>query len=326
MRASYFSIKRSLPVFLLGAILSTLNPLSAQKPTLAIVDFEGFGISQTEAIALTNRLRNELFRLNAFNVVERGGMINILAEQNFQLTGCTSNDCLVELGQLLGAQQMLGGSISKVEDIITVSARLIDVETGRVLQVTDYDLVGSLRDILTQGMLDVAARLSGLDATEVEPQAEIVTPSDASEAGTEIQTGGRIEAFESDPRNYPIFLDRRTSRTFYLYKGQRLSSSQMRQVIYSSRDFEAIQLYNRGRSSLWFSRLFSIPGWSYFSFWTILGIGEGVPELGILYGLPGLIPTTVGRWIRKSAYKRLDQSFIRFNQLAQEQKAQVPFD
>lgn len=156
------------------------STLLAQKATLAIVDLEGIGVSQTEAVALSNRLRNELFRLDAFEVVERGMMTNILTEQNFQMTGCTSNDCLVELGQLLGAEQILGGSISKVEEIITVSVRLIDVETGRVIQVSDYDLVGSLSEILTMGMKEVAVRLSGLKTNEVPIQPDVTTVNGTS--------------------------------------------------------------------------------------------------------------------------------------------------
>jgi len=139
--------------------------LSAQPIPIAIVEFEGNGISQTEAIALTDRLRNELFRLGAFEVVERGMMETILNEQDFQLTGCTSNECLVEVGQLLGAKQIVGGSISKVGGTFTVSARIVDVETGRVLRVSDYDLQGDLDLLLTQGMGAVAARLGTAEET-----------------------------------------------------------------------------------------------------------------------------------------------------------------
>ncbi|MFC1484131.1 DUF2380 domain-containing protein [Candidatus Neomarinimicrobiota bacterium] len=140
--------------------------MSAQEPTLAVVDFEGFGISQTETIALTNRLRNELFRLGAFNVVERGLMEDIISEQNFQMTGCTDNKCLVDLGRILGAEQIVGGTISRIEEIITVSARVIDVGSGKLIKVADYDLDGSLSTVLTQGMGEVAQSLSGLGSDE----------------------------------------------------------------------------------------------------------------------------------------------------------------
>ncbi len=130
------------------------------KPTLAIVDFEGFGVSPTEAIGLTNRLRNEIFRNGHFDVVDRGMMQSILAEQDFQLSACTSNECLVEVGQLLGAQQMIGGSITKIGSMYTVSARLVDVETGRVIKVSDYDIRGGLEELLTIGMSQVAGMFS----------------------------------------------------------------------------------------------------------------------------------------------------------------------
>ena len=136
----------------------------AEKPSLAIVDFEGFGISPTEAIGLTNRLRNEIFRQGHYHVVDRGMMQSILEEQDFQLSGCTSNECLVEVGQLVGAQQMIGGSITKIGTIYTVSARLVDVSTGRIIYVSDYDLSGGLEELLTEGMKQVATMFSPLSA------------------------------------------------------------------------------------------------------------------------------------------------------------------
>ena len=153
------------------ALAFGVSRLSAQNIPIAILDFDGFGISRTEAIALSNRLRNELFRLGQFEVVDRGMMENILAEQDFQQTGCTSNDCLVEVGRLLGARQMVGGSISKVGGTFTVSARLVDVETGKVLSVSDFDLRGELDDLLTRGMAQVAARLSPAGNDGDPPQA-----------------------------------------------------------------------------------------------------------------------------------------------------------
>lgn len=68
-------------LLLAGAVLLQVTLLSAQPIPIAIVEFEGNGISQTEAIALTDRLHNELFRLGAFEVVERGMMETILNEQ-----------------------------------------------------------------------------------------------------------------------------------------------------------------------------------------------------------------------------------------------------
>ncbi|MCH8327606.1 MAG: DUF2380 domain-containing protein [Candidatus Marinimicrobia bacterium] len=175
---------------LLGCVLTLLVwPLKAQMVTIAVLDFDGIGIAETEAIALSNRLRNELFRLGRFEVVDRGMMTEILNEQDFQQSGCTSNDCLVEVGRLLGARQMIGGSVSKVGGTFTVSARLVDVETSRVLAVSDFDLRGEVDDMLTRGMAQVAIQLSistvGINVAPQQAGAETVTDNAASETATD---------------------------------------------------------------------------------------------------------------------------------------------
>ncbi len=151
--------------FLMGLLYA-----QESKVPIAAMDLEGRGISAIETQALTDRLRNELFRIGTYDVVERGMMESILTEQNFQLTGCTSNECLVEVGRLLGARLIVGGSVSKVGGTFTVSARLVDVETGKVLAVSDLDMKGELDDLLTTGMARVAAMLSGEEvaATPIE--------------------------------------------------------------------------------------------------------------------------------------------------------------
>ena len=172
-------------LLLTGAVLFQVSFLPAQAIPIAVVEFEGNGISQTEAIALTDRLRNELFRLGAFEVVERGMMETILTEQDFQLTGCTSNECLVEVGQLLGARQVVGGRISRVGAMFTVSARVVDVQTGKLLGVSDFDLRGGLEELLTGGMKQVALMLSGQEvaATAIKSRPDI-EQSSQPESGT----------------------------------------------------------------------------------------------------------------------------------------------
>lgn len=171
---------------LIPLLILLASNLSAQKITLAVVDLEGIGISQTEAVALSNRLRNELFRLGAFKVVDRGMMQEILDEQTLQLSGCTSNECLVEVGRLLGVQQMVGGSISKIGTLFSVSTRLVDVETGEVLNVSDYDIDGGLEDVLRSGMKEVAETLSKTLAQPGTEPIENITQSGNESLVTEI--------------------------------------------------------------------------------------------------------------------------------------------
>ena len=160
LKPKYRTSRVNTGLLLAIAVFLQATALPGQAVPIAVLDFEANGISQTEAIALTDRLRNELFRLGQFEVVERGLMEDILLEQDFQLSGCTTNDCLVEVGRLIGARQVVGGRISKLGAMFTVSARVVDVETGKLLGVSDYDLRGGLEEMLTVGMKQVAIRLS----------------------------------------------------------------------------------------------------------------------------------------------------------------------
>ena len=85
----------------------TSAQLAAGKETVAILDFEGRGISQMEAQTLTDRLMSEMVNTNAVIMVERNQMEEIMQEQGFQQSGCTTSECAAEVGALLGVQNMV---------------------------------------------------------------------------------------------------------------------------------------------------------------------------------------------------------------------------
>ena len=153
-------------------ILSTFLILFAQSQitTIAVLDFEGLGIDATTAKALTNRIRTELVKTGIYQVVERGKMDDILKEQGFQLSGCTSEACLVEAGQLLGVEKMLAGSISKVGNIYSVELRLIDIESGIIEKSDNYDMRGEIGQLLTSGMKNALDVLLGNSPTPTNTQ------------------------------------------------------------------------------------------------------------------------------------------------------------
>ena len=96
-------------ISLLALVLFTFN-VSAQvaegKQTVALLEFEGRGISQLEAKTLTDRLMSEMVNTDAVIMVERNQMDEILNEQGFQQSGCTSSECAAEVGALLGVQNL----------------------------------------------------------------------------------------------------------------------------------------------------------------------------------------------------------------------------
>ncbi|MFA4907980.1 MAG: SUMF1/EgtB/PvdO family nonheme iron enzyme [archaeon] len=144
---------------LLAIVVFLISTLFGQT-NIAVIDFEGKNVSKDDASALTDRLRLELFMLGKFVVLEREKMDAILKEQGFQQSGCTSDACAVEVGQLLAVEQMVVGSISKVGQTYSVTARLIGVEKGNMIGGGKCDLKGDIGDVMTC-LSDVAAQLAG---------------------------------------------------------------------------------------------------------------------------------------------------------------------
>lgn len=87
-------------------------------------------------------------------------MDDILKEQGFQQTGCVSKECIVEVGQLIGVEHIVGGSISKLGELYSVFARIVNVKTGEIIQMVNYDHKGDIEDLLRYGMVNITVDLT----------------------------------------------------------------------------------------------------------------------------------------------------------------------
>ena len=126
----------------------TAAQLAAGKETVAILDFEGRGISQMEAQTLTDRLMSEMVNTNAVIMVERNQMEEIMQEQGFQQSGCTTSECAAEVGALLGVQNMVSGSFGKLGNSYTIDAKLFSVSTGGTIRSVSKTYKGEVDGLL----------------------------------------------------------------------------------------------------------------------------------------------------------------------------------
>jgi TolB-like protein len=139
-------------------------PLSEKKLSVAVHTLEARGISADEAATLTDVLRSRLMNAGKFEVMERGQMEAILKEQAFQQSGaCTNEECMVEMGQVLGIQQIIAGSIGKVGSAYSINVRVISVETGKILNSVSHNYTGPIENLLTTEMTVVANKLAGVE-------------------------------------------------------------------------------------------------------------------------------------------------------------------
>lgn len=114
-----------------GSAEPALPPGVAVK--LAILSFESRGVSSEIADVALSSLSNGLANVDYVTLVERKQIETILKEQQFQLSGLTEEEG-VSVGRLLKADVILLGNVGKLGTSIIFSARLISVETGKVLK------------------------------------------------------------------------------------------------------------------------------------------------------------------------------------------------
>ncbi|MBI4655576.1 MAG: hypothetical protein HY746_02390 [Elusimicrobia bacterium] len=131
---------------------------STEAVNIAVAEFTGKNVSMADASIVADFLRTELVNTGLFNVMDRNNMETVLAEQKFQASGCTEQQCAVEMGKLLNVRQMVIGSLSKLLDTYYITVNLIDVQTGRII--ASFDQEASSAKELKQACRTLAQKLS----------------------------------------------------------------------------------------------------------------------------------------------------------------------
>jgi len=146
-------------------VIVTCSFIIAQesKPSVAVLDFEARGIPGYEAETLTERLRTEIATTRAVRLVDRKLLQKILEEQGLQQSGCTTDECVAEVGQLLGAQFMINGSVGKIGDSYAIDAKMVSVTTGVAVRSKSVSYEGEIAGLLTE-MEILAWEIVGINA------------------------------------------------------------------------------------------------------------------------------------------------------------------
>ncbi len=146
-----------------------------QEPlTIGVLDLDANGVEDAEARAISERLRIWLGRTGIFEVIERNQMESIMNEIGFQVSGaCDTDECVVQIGQVLGASKMVAGSVSKVGNLYTLQVRLIDIASSRIDHQEFKDVPGGIEEVLTTASQEVAnalaARVTGQTPPPTDP-------------------------------------------------------------------------------------------------------------------------------------------------------------
>jgi TolB-like protein len=167
-------------------LLPALAPLAwAQgqangRKLIAVLDLEAVGATKVEASAMTDRLREELLKTGNYTMVDRSQMEAVLNEQALQQAGCTSQECAVQVGQVLGVREIVTGRVTKItEEQWLVSAQMIDVETAETLRAESLRHRGDFFTMMDVTIVTLATKLSGAAAIARQPAVPPAVPPPA---------------------------------------------------------------------------------------------------------------------------------------------------
>lgn len=110
-------------------LLFTSLLFAQEKARVAVLDFEG----HDDASVVSDAVRTELLKSDAFTLISRSDMTKIIMEQEFQFSGMVDEETSVELGKILGAQQLVVGTIKKVGINYFLTAKMVDIESGVIV-------------------------------------------------------------------------------------------------------------------------------------------------------------------------------------------------
>ena len=146
----------------LCAQAATPAPATAadSRPLVAVKNLDAQGVSATDAALVGDQLRSQLMSARRFRVIERSQMEAILKEQGFQQSGCTSDECAVEVGQMLGVKYMMVGSLGMIGSYTVLSARYLDVGTGEILFNETVRTQGGLDRMVDKGVDEMVKKIT----------------------------------------------------------------------------------------------------------------------------------------------------------------------
>lgn len=121
--------------------LSSLVFSNDDKLTVAVYELQTAGDDKATPAMVSERLRAELFNTGMYTVIDRSEMKSILDHQKFQYdTACAEKSCMRIIGQLLGVDRMVFGSLSCTKGLFTIVLQIVNVSTGDLLGIATKDL------------------------------------------------------------------------------------------------------------------------------------------------------------------------------------------
>jgi hypothetical protein len=141
--------------------LQTETP-ATDKAKLVVYDFDTVERLSVVALILTDALREELFILGRFSLVNRENMMQVIQELKLQHSGLVDEKEIVELGKWLAANQAVTGRLAMLGNSYVLQAKRTDIKTMGTLGLGTLKCSSGQEEELLSGIPVLARKLIGM--------------------------------------------------------------------------------------------------------------------------------------------------------------------
>lgn len=153
--------------------------------SVAVVPFENINKSATYewlSTGICETLSTDLAKIKDLALVERYQLNKVLDEIKLNLSGLIDESSVQEAGRMLGAKFLVLGAYQLLKDQIRITARFVDVQTGKIEKTAKID--GKLEDIflLEDQLVSHFIDTFGISTSEDEKMAIKIKPTNNLQA------------------------------------------------------------------------------------------------------------------------------------------------
>jgi Curli production assembly/transport component CsgG len=138
------------------------DPTKGKGARLVVYDFDTSEQYKTVTLILSEALREELFLLKRFILVDREDLEKVLQEMALQQTGLIDEKQAVKTGKVLAANQVITGRLGLLGKTHIFQAKRVDVETLATLGLASTKFKEGQEEEVLSKMPDLARSLAGM--------------------------------------------------------------------------------------------------------------------------------------------------------------------
>jgi hypothetical protein len=209
-------------IMLLGCTVMLMAQGNSRKSTLAVfhIDSKGMEVGPEQ---MGNITRLEVDKLGLYEVMDIYDVEYLVQQKDLKLEDCYGKLCVLELGKKIDVDKVLTGSVERLQDVIVINFRLVNIRSGIVekAKVEEYLNIEQQVSLMVNMTLK---RMFELDSDqeiyekltkEFDYESTLNTPEvsrlnlSGPRMGVTLFTGDRAKVFEADKdeggfENYPL--------------------------------------------------------------------------------------------------------------------------